>query len=73
MEALLLLVLIVPAVWILVAPAGMLRRVGENPFAKPLVVGLLLLAGWIAVSSLGGNGAQSNYSAGDVQLRALLD
>lgn len=70
----LLLLLIVPVALVWFTPAGTLRRFGQNPMAKPAVVGIIVLAGWMLVSSLdSAEPRDAGYASGDTQIRALLD
>ena len=62
---LLLLLLAVPLLWFVLWPARALAGAG--------MLAAVLVAGWMALGALWGPPGTTDYSTGDVQLRAMLD
>jgi len=70
---LLLLLLAVPLLWFVLWPARAFGRLRQHPLAGAGMLAAVLVAGWMALGSLWGPPGTTDYSTGDVQLRAMLD
>jgi hypothetical protein len=50
----LLLILAVPVLWLMLTPRRLLRRASDWPLLKPMIVGAVVLAGWMLVTVMQG-------------------
>jgi hypothetical protein len=70
---LLLLLLGVPVMWMLLAPARVIGRARGLPIFSTIIVGAIVIAGVFLFVWMGGKVPSADYQQGDVELRALLE